>query len=42
MSDAECDLIQRALYMTLNDDASSQGPKEESSSHLKCKPLKKV
>jgi len=42
MSDAECDLIQRALYMTLNDDASSQGPKEESSNHHKCKPLKKV
>ncbi|XP_016930553.3 zinc finger and BTB domain-containing protein 41 [Drosophila suzukii] len=35
MSDAECDLIQRALYMTLNDDASSQGPKEESSNHPK-------
>ncbi|XP_041563228.1 zinc finger protein 765 [Drosophila elegans] len=36
--DVECDLIQRALYMTLNDEGSSQSPKKEkpnSENHLK-------
>lgn len=39
VTDEECDLIQRALEMTLNDDGCSQSPKNEASNEtqLKCK-----